>query len=145
VAVLAAQLEVFDVIQAQRHAIWDKYALSLAPWAAEHGAQLMSPPEKVDHPAHVFYLLTPNASSRGPMLDHLRAAGVGATFHYIPLHSSIAGRRFGRTPNPCPASDDFAARIIRLPLWPGMTDEEVERVITAVQDFVVQDFRPAMA
>jgi len=135
VAVLTAQLEVFDIIQTQRHKIWDKYALSLVTWAAEAGAVLMSPPPKVDHPAHVFYLLAPNASTRTAMLAHLRAAGIRATFHYIPLHSSIAGRRFGRTPNPCPATDDFAARIIRLPLWPAMTDAETDRVITAVHEF----------
>lgn len=135
VAVLTAQLEVFDVIQAQRHAIWDTYARSLVTWAAHTGAELMSPPKDVEHPAHVFYLLAPDADSRSAMLDHLRAAGVGATFHYIPLHSSIAGRRFGRTPNPCPATDDFAARIVRLPLWPGMTDGQVDRVITVVHDF----------
>ena len=135
VAVLAAQLEAFDIIQTQRHAIWDKYARSLSTWAASTGMKLMSPPKEVEHPAHVFYLLAPDADSRTGMLDHLRAAGVGATFHYIPLHSSIAGQRFGRTPNPCTATDDFAARLVRLPLWPGMTDTETDRVITAVRAF----------
>jgi dTDP-4-amino-4,6-dideoxygalactose transaminase len=134
-ALLTAQLEAFDTIQAQRHAIWDKYALSLVTWAVQTGSELMSPPEEVEHPAHVFYLLTPDAPSRAAMLDHLRAAGVGATFHYIPLHSSLAGQRFGRTPNPCTATDNFAARIVRLPLWPGMTEAETDRVITAVHDF----------
>ena len=140
VAVLTAQLEVFDLIQAQRHAIWNTYARSLATWATQTGSELMSPPEKAKHPAHVFYLLAPDAGSRTAMLDHLRAAGVGATFHYIPLHSSIAGMRFGRTPNPCPATDDFAARLVRLPLWPGMTEAETDRVIAAVHAF-----EPAMA
>jgi dTDP-4-amino-4,6-dideoxygalactose transaminase len=135
VAVLTAQLEAFDTIQEQRHAIWNTYAESLVPWAAQTGAALMSPPEKVDHPAHVFYFLAPDAGYRTAMLDHLHAAGVGATFHYIPLHSSIAGKRFGRTPNPCPATDEFAARIVRLPLWPGMTDAETDRVITRVHEF----------
>jgi dTDP-4-amino-4,6-dideoxygalactose transaminase len=135
VAVLTAQLEVFSTIQEKRHAIWNKYARALVTWAAQTGAELMSPPVEVEHPAHVFYVLAPDASSRTAMLDHLRAAGVGATFHYIPLHSSLAGRRFGRTPNACPATDDFAARIVRLPLWPEMTDAETDRVITAVYDF----------
>ena len=135
VAVLTTQLEVFDTIQRQRHAIWNTYAQSLLPWAERTGAKLMSPPKETEHPAHVFYLLAPDADSRTAMLDHLRAAGVGATFHYLPLHSSIAGLRFGRTPNPCPATDDFAARIVRLPLWPGMTDAETDRVITAVHAF----------
>jgi len=135
VAVLTAQLEAFDTIQAQRHAIWDIYSQSLATWAERTGATLMSPPKDVEHPAHVFYVLARDAANRTGMLDHLRAAGIGATFHYIPLHSSIAGQRFGRTPNPCPATDDFAARIVRLPLWPGMTSAETDRVITAVNDF----------
>mgnify|MGYP000120121316 CR=1 FL=1 len=135
VAVLTAQLEDFDTIQRQRHTIWSTYAQSLETWAKQSGATLMSPPPKVEHPAHVFYLLTPDAESRTAMLEHLRAAGVGATFHYIPLHSSVAGQRFGRTPNPCPATDDFASRIVRLPLWPGMTDSQVDRVISSVHDF----------
>ena len=135
VAVLTAQLEAFDTIQAQRHLIWDRYAQSLATWAAKAGAVLMSPPPEVEHPAHVFYFLAPDAGTRTAMLEQLHAAGIGATFHYIPLHSSVAGQRFGRTPNPCPATDDFAARIIRLPLWPGMTEAETDRVITAVSAF----------
>ncbi len=135
VAVLTAQLEVFDDIQAQRHAIWDTYSTELTAWAAQTGVALMSPPAQADHPAHVFYLLTPDAGSRRAMLDHLHLAGIGATFHYIPLHSSVAGRRFGYTPSPCSATDDFAARIIRLPLWPGMTDAEVDRVLSAVHTF----------
>ena len=135
VAVLTAQLEVFDIIQAQRHTIWHTYSQSLETWAKQTGSTLMSPPDRVDHPSHVFYLLTPDAGSRTLMLDHLREAGVGATFHYIPLHSSIAGQRFGRTPNPCPATDDFAARLVRLPLWPGMSHAEIDRVISAVHSF----------
>lgn len=134
-AVLTAQLEAFDDVQARRHAIWDAYATGLADWAAATGATLMDPPAESEHPAHVFWLLAPTSGSRDAMLDHLRAAGVGATFHYIPLHSSIAGRRFGRTPAPCPATDDFSARLVRLPLWAGMPDGAVERVRDAVLGF----------
>jgi len=136
VAVLTAQLEAFDTIQQQRHAIWNTYADALAPWALATGSTLMAPPPESEHPAHVFYLLTPTDDERTELLAHLRARGVGATFHYIPLHSSVAGRRFGRTPHPCDVTDDFSARIVRLPLWPGMTALEVDRVITAVGDFV---------
>ena len=135
-AVLTAQMEAFDVIQAARHEIWDTYAAALSGWADEHGVRLMSPPPDVDHPAHVFYLFAPSHGTRTEMLAHLRGLGVGATFHYIPLHSSTAGRRFGRTPSPCPVTDDVAARIVRLPLWPGMSQDEVERVVDAVRTFV---------
>lgn len=134
-AVLTAQLEAFDDIQARRHAIWDAYATGLAEWADLTGTSLMSPPPEAEHPAHVFWLLAPTGPLRDAMLDHLRAAGVGATFHYIPLHSSVAGERFGRTPAPCPATDDFSARLVRLPLWAGMPDAAVERVLDAVRQF----------
>lgn len=136
VAVLAAQLEAFDTIQEQRHAVWDAYAAELAPWAEQNGVEVMSPPVGADHPAHVYYLLAPTADARTQMLTGLRAEGIGATFHYIPLHSSAAGRRFGRTPFPCPRTDDFAARIVRLPLWAGMSQDEVGRVVDAVRSFV---------
>ncbi|HEY0216242.1 MAG TPA: dTDP-4-amino-4,6-dideoxygalactose transaminase [Cellulomonas sp.] len=134
-AVLTAQLEAFDTIQAARHEIWDHYARELVPWASQVGATLMSPPPRSEHPAHVFWLLAPTADDRDDLLTHLRAAGVGATFHYIPLHSSVAGRRFGRTPAPCPATDDFSARLVRLPLWAGMASSAVERVRDAVLSY----------
>jgi dTDP-4-amino-4,6-dideoxygalactose transaminase len=134
-AILTAQLEAFDTIQGERHAIWDFYARELADWAGQIGATLMSPPAQAEHPAHVFWLLAPDAASRDGLLAHLRASGVGATFHYIPLHSSVAGQRFGRTPAPCPATDDFSERLVRLPLWAGMTPAAVERVRDAVLDF----------
>lgn len=134
-AVLASQLEAFESIQALRHSIWDRFSEGLANWASSNGFSLMAPPAEVDHPAHVFYFLAPTEHSRSAMLDHLRSRGVGATFHYIPLHSSIAGQRFGRTPNPCPSTDAFASRIVRLPLWAGMTSNQVDRVIDSVLSF----------
>ncbi|VTR76202.1 dTDP-4-amino-4,6-dideoxygalactose transaminase [Cellulomonas hominis] len=134
-AILTAQLEAFDTIQGERHSIWDFYARELADWADTIGATLMSPPARSEHPAHVFWLLTPDAASRDGLLAHLRASGVGATFHYIPLHSSVAGRRFGRTPGPCTATDDFSERLVRLPLWAGMGSAAAERVRDAVLDF----------
>jgi dTDP-4-amino-4,6-dideoxygalactose transaminase len=134
-AVLTAQLDAFDTIQSARHAIWDSYADGLGDWAQQVGATLMRPPARSAHPAHVFWLLAPTAEDRDALLAHLRAAGVGATFHYIPLHSSVAGRRFGRTSGSCAATDDFAARLVRLPLWAGMSAEQVERVQDAVLAF----------
>lgn len=135
VAVLTSQLEAFETIQQQRHSIWNAYADALAEWADLTGGSLMTPPPESEHPAHVFYVLAPTADARTDLLAHLRERGVGATFHYIPLHSSIAGQRFGRTPNPCTSTDDFASRIVRLPLWPGMTNVQVDRVVTAMREF----------
>jgi dTDP-4-amino-4,6-dideoxygalactose transaminase len=66
-------------------------------------------------------------------LSRLRQAGIEATSHYVPLDSSAAGRRFGRTLRPLTLTQDFANRLVRLPLWAGMTDAQVMRVIDSVR------------
>lgn len=135
-AVLDAQLEEFENIQRLRHGVWDRYAHDLEDWAARVEARLMQIPPDRHHPAHLFYLLMPTALERDSLLAHLHANGIVATFHYVPLDSSPAGRRLGRTPVPCEASTRFSERLVRLPLWPGMTSGDVDRVIGAVHSFV---------
>ncbi|MEJ1230365.1 MAG: DegT/DnrJ/EryC1/StrS family aminotransferase [Galbitalea sp.] len=88
------------------------------------------------HAAHLFYLLMPDWSAQERMLAHLRGRGVGATFHYVPLHSSPAGLEFGRTLRELTVSEDFSRRIVRLPLWAGMTSDQVDRVIDGVLSYV---------
>lgn len=134
-AVLTAHAEQFDDIQERRHRIWDAYADGLSGWAADSGVQLMQVPDGCSHPAHVFYLLVPDQQDQGALIDHLGAKEVSAVFHYQPLDSSPAGRRFGRTPEPCSVTADVASRIVRLPLHPGLGPSDVEAVIAAVVDF----------
>lgn len=134
-AVLDAQLEDFAIIQRRRFGIWDRYATELADWADLVGASLMRPPGGL-HAAHLFFLLMPGGDAQEQLLAALREAGVMATFHYVPLDTSAAGRRYGRTLRPLDASADFARRLVRLPLWAGMGDDDVTRVIRAVQTFV---------
>ncbi|MFT4285224.1 MAG: dTDP-4-amino-4,6-dideoxygalactose transaminase [Protaetiibacter sp.] len=134
-AVLDAQLAEFDEIQRRRHHVWDRYATELAGWAAASGVRLMAPPPGVDHPAHMFYAIMPDTAARDALLAHLNGEGIVATFHFIPLDSSPAGLRLGRTPTPCTRSAAFSSRLIRLPLWPGMDDDVVSRVIAEVTRF----------
>ena len=136
-AILDSQLAEFDQIQARRHAIWDSYSASLAEWAVESGATLMSPPVDHAHTAHLFYILMPGHEEQRALISHLRKRGIVSTFHYIPLDSSPAGRRYGRTPFECAVSEEFSRRIVRLPLWPGMDDEAVSRVVDGVAAFRV--------
>ncbi|WP_448809338.1 dTDP-4-amino-4,6-dideoxygalactose transaminase [Agromyces bauzanensis] len=131
-AVLDAQLAVFDEIQASRHAVWARYAAELADWAGEVGASLMSPPGGV-HAAHLFYVLLPTWRDQADLIASLARQRIVATFHYVPLDSSRAGRRFGRVLRPLARTEDFAHRIVRLPLWAGMTTGQVDRVIDAVR------------
>jgi dTDP-4-amino-4,6-dideoxygalactose transaminase len=136
-AVLDSQLAEFDTIQSLRHRVWDAYATQLAGWAAEHSVFAMTVPDDRKHTAHLFFLLMPTHALQGALIAHLKTLGVLAGFHYVPLDSSVAGLRYGRTPEPCPVSEDFSTRLVRLPLWAGMTDADVQRVIDGVTSFRV--------
>jgi dTDP-4-amino-4,6-dideoxygalactose transaminase len=68
----------------------------------------------------------------------MRAAGIDAVFHYVPLHSSPAGRRFGRASGALDVTSDMSARLIRLPLWCGMTDADIDCVVDAMRDAVAR-------
>lgn len=130
-AVLLTQLEHFDEIQAQRNAIWNRYAAELQAWADERSVIFMTP-TGAPHAAHLFAVLMPDADGQSSMLSHTKSHGVLSTFHYQPLHNSPAGERFGRTFGALPRTIDLSQRLVRLPLWAGMTQDQVGQVISAV-------------
>ena len=134
-AVLDSQLDEFDVIQEWRHRVWNAYAGGLADWAEDRSATLMSVPEDREHTAHVFYLLMPTHELQGKLIAHLKEEGVIAVFHYVPLDTSAAGKKYGFTPEPCSVSQDFSSRLVRLPLWAGLADSQVQHVIDSVRSF----------
>lgn len=136
-AVLDSQLAEFDTIQALRHRVWDAYSEQLEDWGREQSVYLMTVPQDRKHTAHLFFMLMPTHELQGALIAHLKALGVNAGFHYVPLDSSIAGLKYGTTPEPCQVGEDFSNRLVRLPLWAGMTDGDVERVIDAVRVFRV--------
>jgi dTDP-4-amino-4,6-dideoxygalactose transaminase len=131
-AVLDAQLSSFDSIQSARFGVWNAYREQLGDWAATNGVTLMDPPGGV-HAAHVFWLLLPTPERRDEVLANMRAEGVQATFHYVPLHSSPAGQAYGRTSGSMLNTDDFASRQLRLPLWAGMSEADIARVIATLK------------
>lgn len=133
-AVLDAQLDAFEGIQERRFEIWNTYSQQLTGWAVKLGGGVMNP-AMGEHAAHVFFVLMPNQEKRDALLEYLRAQGVIGTFHYVPLHSSPAGLKYGRTVGSLEKTDSFAGRLARLPLWPGMTDEQVRYVIETVKAF----------
>jgi dTDP-4-amino-4,6-dideoxygalactose transaminase len=131
-AFLWAQLEDADEITAKRLAIWRTYHEAFADLEQQGVARRPVVPGPCSHNAHMYYLLLPDLESRTRLIGELREAGIHSVFHYVPLHASEAGRRFGRQAGDLPVTEDASERLVRLPLWPGMTDEEVERVIDAV-------------
>lgn len=136
-AVLDAQLAEFDAIQAGRFRVWNTYAAALPGWAARNDVRPMRVPADRAHTAHLYYLRMPTEQRRDALIDHLRAQGITAPFHYVPLDSSPAGLKLGRTPHPCERTAEFSSTLIRLPLWPGLSEEQVTRVIDTVTAFRV--------
>jgi dTDP-4-amino-4,6-dideoxygalactose transaminase len=83
----------------------------------------------------MYYVLAPDAGTRTKLLEHLRAHEIGAIFHYIPLHSSPAGRRYGRTSGELPVTDAVSERLVRLPLWIGLEDDVLDHICGALAAF----------
>ncbi len=135
-AVLDAQLDRFDEIQARRAGVEARYREGLADWARTTGVRL-PPPDGAERAGnhHLFALLLPDEKSRDACLDTLRAAGIQASFHYVPLHSAPHGRALGLDAFELPVTDRVARTLLRLPVHPLLTDEEVDRVLDAVRAF----------
>jgi dTDP-4-amino-4,6-dideoxygalactose transaminase len=144
-ALLLAQLEMRDAIQARRRAIWERYRTELAEWADGYGIRLPHVPDQCGHPAHLFYLLLPTLDDRQSMLAHLKARGIVGTFHYVPLHLSEMGVRFGGRPGLCPVTEAVSDRLVRLPLFFDLADADVDRVIAAVTTFRMPTGRESVA
>jgi dTDP-4-amino-4,6-dideoxygalactose transaminase len=127
-AFLDAQLQEADETTRRRREVWSWYYRRFAD--LERTGVLRRPivPDGCVHNAHMFYVLVQDLSARSRLLGYLNENGVNAVFHYVPLHSSTAGRRFGRAVGPMSQTNDVADRLIRLPLWVGMDENDVDRV-----------------
>ena len=127
-AFLWAQLEHAESITARRLEIWDAYHEGFE--ALESRGRVRRPriPAHCEHNAHIYYLLLRDLEDRNRFIARLAERGLQAVFHYVPLHSSPAGRRWGRADGPLPVTEAAGESLVRLPLWPGMTDDDVDRV-----------------
>ncbi len=134
-AFLRAQLEHRDQIQSMRRQIWENYARELASWAQTNGARLPIIPPECEQSYHMFYLIMPSFASRQALISHLTGLGILAVFHYLPLHLSPMGLRFGGRQGNCPITEKIAERLLRLPFYTGMTKSEQAQVIEAINTF----------
>ena len=132
-AFLAAQTDAAEEITARRLALWDRYHA----WAQPHeaGGALRRPiiPAHCEHNAHMYYMLLPSLQARTAFIAGMKERGVGAVFHYIPLHSSPAGLRFGRAQGTLATTDDISERLVRMPLWAGL-EEHMDTVLEAADE-----------
>jgi dTDP-4-amino-4,6-dideoxygalactose transaminase len=134
-AFLFAQLEIWPTIQARRRQIWERYAFELSGWSRTAGVRLPVVPQDCAQTYHMFYLLLPSLESRQALIAHLAAHGILAVFHYLPLHLSQFGLRYGGKPGDLPVTEDISDRLLRLPFFCALTDQEQTRVIEAVSEF----------
>ena len=133
-AFLWAQFEEADRITRERLAIWSLYHDALADLERRGMVRRPIVPANCTHNAHMYYVLTANLRERQRVLEYLNGHGVNAVFHYVPLHSSPAGRKFGRTHGELPTTDNLSERLVRLPLWLGMGEQHIARVVNALGD-----------
>ncbi len=140
-AFLYGQLEVAAGIQATRQEIWNRYHKALAGWAKAHGVRLPVVPGHCEQAWHMYYLLLPSLTVRTALIAHLKARGILAVFHYLPLHLSEYARRWGGKAGDCPVTEEVSDRLLRLPFYNSMTADQQDQVIAALLEFSPDDRR----
>ena len=134
-AYLMAQLDAADVIFEDRMRSWNLYKELLTPLTEEEKVELPHIPEGCTHNAHMFYVKAKNLEERTKLIDYLKENGVQAVFHYIPLHTAPAGQRFGRFHGEDVYTTKESERLMRLPMYYGLKEEEVRYVASKIIEF----------
>ena len=132
-AFLFAQLEKRDNIQVKRKMIWETYYSELKKWADENNVCLPFIPNYCEQSYHLFYLLFDSEIIRNRFLAYMRRNGATAIFHYLPLHKSIMGKKFGNFE--CPVTESVAGRIVRLPFYNELSKQEQSKIINDILNF----------
>lgn len=136
-AFLVSQLESFETIQTKRMNIWNAYDSALSEWAANWGVRTPAVPRQSEHAAHMYYLQFENLEDRTSFIEHMKKQHIMAVFHYQALNTSRVGMTFGGRIGECPVAENAADTLVRLPLFGGLLDSEIERIIDAVLEFQV--------
>ncbi len=134
-AFLYAQLEARAQIQAKRRRVWEFYWEHLKDWAQETGTGLPVIPAECAQSYHMFYIVVNSLEERQGLISHLKSQGILSVFHYVPLHLSEMGRRFGAGPGDCPMTENISERLLRLPFYNDLTENDQARVISAITKF----------
>lgn len=134
-AYLYAQLQKAKDINNDRMQSWNLYYEMLKPLKDRGAIELPTVPQHCKHNAHMFYLKTDNLNVRTRLLEYLKANGIGAVFHYVPLHSSPAGIKYGRFAGEDKYTTRESERLVRLPMYYGLSKEQVEFVCEKINAF----------
>lgn len=131
-AFLLAQLEAREQIQAKRQHIWELYDRELTQWASENGVRRPIVPAECEQTYHMYYLLLPSEEKRRALIARLKEQGILSVFHYLPLHLSEMGQRFGGQVGDCPVTESTSDRLLRLPFFLNLPEADQHRVIQTI-------------
>jgi len=130
-------LEIWRNIQSRRKRIWEYYDRELRDWAVSEGVSQPVVPPHCDSAYHMYYLLLPSERNRLGLINHLKGRGIMSVFHYVPLHLSTMGRKFGSREGDCPVTEDVSDRLLRLPFYNEMSEAEQSRVVAAIREYKI--------
>ncbi len=136
-AILYAQVENLDIIQAKRKYIWEMYYQQLTPLYEQGLIGLSQIGDYATNNAHMFYIICASLQERSALIEHLKSKGVGAVFHYLSLHKSpyFKHKHDGRE---LPFSDKYSDCLLRLPMYFELTEKDVHQVVKAIKDFYLR-------
>ncbi len=135
-AFLWAQLEEADRITQERLASWQRYHEFLEPLESKGALRRPIVPDGCQHNAHMYYVLLAPEIDRRKVLDEFKRNDIFSVFHYVPLHSSPAGQRYGRTHGSLTVTIDQSERLVRLPLWIGLTEQQQHKIVDVLNTAV---------
>ena len=134
-AVLLAQLEAMEEITALRRRVYEHYTIELAELVEAGTIEIQKIPAHCSSNFHMFYILAEDLRTRTRLIDHLKSRGIMAVFHYVPLHTSPVGKKMGYRAGMLPVTEECADRIVRLPLYAGLSDDAMARITDEVRRF----------
>jgi dTDP-4-amino-4,6-dideoxygalactose transaminase len=134
-AFLYAQMEQAERIISKRRGLFDQYYNRLKPLEERGIIRLPFIDSECSCNGHIFYIITGSLDERTDLINYLKGEGIMAVFHYVPLHSSRAGRRFGRVKGSIEVTDDISSRLLRLPLYYEISDHDIEIVVDKINEF----------
>lgn len=135
VALLYTQLSKFDFIMEQRMHVWESYHKAFE--ILENEGEVIRPviPDYNKHNAHMYYLILKSNEERDKFISEMKKQGINCVFHYVPLHTSPMGEKLGYKVGDLPNTEEYAARLVRLPMYAGMKEEDLEYIILKVKQF----------
>ena len=136
-AVLSAQLDRYDEIMEKRMSIWNVYHERFEALEKDGKLRRAVVPEEVVHNGHMYNVVLPSDKIRTELVDYLKARDIMAYICYVPLHSAPMGRKLGWKAEDCPVTEDYGQRVLRMPLYADMNEQDVEKVCSAVEKFFI--------